>query len=134
MVVTHGGLVLLLLLESLALTEALVRTRVLRTDVPALKQHAISMAEGELPQVSALQRGLAATAAGPWIAHNAPLPAMTRRLISSRARLVLAFVLDYLDDQKLDAELHASGGYVRDLLLGRISNDLDLSLCLIRCP
>ena len=61
---------------------------------------------------------------------------MSRRLISDRARLIFAFIIEYLKDAEvgLDADVYASGGYVRDLLLGRISNDLDLSICLARCP
>ena len=42
-------------------------------------------------------------------------------------------VLDFLHDQGLPVDVLASGGYVRDLLLGRISGDLDISLCLVRC-
>ena len=80
------------------------------------------------------QRGLLAAAVTPFIAHETPLPALSRRLISDRARLIFAFVIDYLADAGIDADVHASGGYVRDLLLGRISHDLDLSLDLSRCP
>ena len=87
----------------------------------------------EMAQPSALQRGLVAAITLPWVAHREPLPPLTRRLISPRARIILAFVLDYLSDQALDVDVHASGGYVRDLLLGRLSDDLDLSLCLVRC-
>ena len=90
-----------------------------------------------LSQLSPSQRGLLVAASTPFIAHEASLPRlMSRRLISDRARLIFAFVLEYVGDAEvgLDADVYASGGYVRDLLLGRISNDLDISLCLARCP
>jgi hypothetical protein len=81
-----------------------------------------------------LQRRVLATVANPFVAHEAPLPFLTQRLISDRARLILAFVLEYLEDAGLDVQVYASGGYVRDLLLGSTSEDLDLSLCLARAP
>ena len=87
-----------------------------------------------LPQPSGFQRTLLSVASTPFITHQQPLPLLTRRLISDRARLILAFCLEYLADEGLDVDMYASGGYVRDLLLGRISDDLDLSLCLVRCP
>ena len=90
-----------------------------------------------LSQLSPSQRGLLVAASTPFIAHEASLPRlMSRRLISDRARLMFAFLLEYVGDAEvgLDADVYASGGYVRDLLLGRISNDLDISLCLARCP
>ena len=68
------------------------------------------------------------------LAHGALLPRLTRQLISHRDRLILAFVLEYLVESGLDdVAVHISGGYVRDLLLGRESDDLDLSLCLRSC-
>ena len=89
-----------------------------------------------LSQPSPSQRGLLVAASTPFITHEASLPMLSRRLISDRARLIFAFMLEYVGDAEvgLDADVYASGGYVRDLLLGRISNDLDLSLCLARCP
>eukprot|EP00966_Prymnesium_polylepis_P172522 3990090-Prymnesium_polylepis.1 len=86
------------------------------------------------PQPSPLQRSLVAVASSPWVSHQASLPLLTRQLISSRAQSIFSFVLAYLEDAALDVDVHASGGYVRDLLLGRLSDDLDLALCLIRCP
>ena len=86
------------------------------------------------PQPSPLQRSLVAVASSPWVSHQAALPLLTRQLISSRAQSIFAFVLAYLEEAGLDVDVHASGGYVRDLLLGRLSDDLDLTLCLIRCP
>lgn len=82
---------------------------------------------------SLVQRGLLSVVATPFIAHETPLPLLSRRLISDRARLILAFVIEFLSDAGIDADVHASGGYVRDLLLGKVSDDLDLSLCLMRC-
>ena len=84
-------------------------------------------------QLSVVQRGLLAAASTPFAAHEAELPPPTRRLVSAKARMVFGFVLEYLADAELDADVFASGGYVRDLLLGRVSDDLDLSLCLVRC-
>ena len=39
-------------------------------------------------------------------------------------------VLAFLKEQRLPAQLLVNGGYVRDLLLGKTPDDLDLSLCL----
>ena len=93
-----------------------------------------STASPRLSQPPALQRALLAVASTPFLSHEAPLPLLTRRLISDRARIIVAFVLEYIADAGLDVDTFASGGYVRDLLLGRISDDLDLCLCLTRCP
>ena len=83
------------------------------------------------------QRILLATTAQPFLAHNEPLPPPARKLISPRARLILQFVAEYLAHLHIlhgwPIQLYASGGYVRDLLLGRISPDLDLSLGLSSC-
>jgi hypothetical protein len=70
--------------------------------------------------------------------HNALLPRLTCDLISPDDRLILSFVLEYLQAQEAaevlrNVSLHVSGGYVRDLLLGWPSGDLDLALCLRDC-
>jgi hypothetical protein len=85
------------------------------------------------------QRVLLASTALPFLSHEAELPPIfARQLISDRARILLNFHLEYLSYCKKkygwDMDLYASGGYVRDLLLGRISPDLDLSLGLSKCP
>jgi hypothetical protein len=49
-------------------------------------------------------------------------------------KLVLNFVLSYLEAEALPAQLLVNGGYVRDLLLGKTPDDLDLSLDLHTCP
>ena len=96
---------------------------------PTVRMAAVS--ESGLPQK--LQRGMLAVASTPFLEHEASLPLLSRRLISERARLIFLFVIEYLAESGIDAEVHASGGYVRDLLLGKISDDLDLSLRLARC-
>jgi hypothetical protein len=84
------------------------------------------------------RRAVLATAAAPFLEHEAELPGPAKQLVSPRARIVLNFVVEYLDfvrsSKRWDVDLYASGGYVRDLLLGRVSSDLDLSLGLTRCP
>ena len=62
------------------------------------------------------------------------LPPPTARLISGRCRVVLSFVLAYLANTPglEDVSVMISGGYVRDILLGRNSDDLDLTLDLRR--
>ena len=63
------------------------------------------------------------------------LPQNDAALIGSRDRLILAFVLAYLESVGLaGVQVMISGGYVRDLLLGRASDDLDLTLCLRDAP
>lgn len=86
----------------------------------------------------AFRRVLLAATATPFLTHGAELPLPTRRLVSDRARTIFSFCASYLADRNetrgWDVDIYASGGYVRDLLLGRVSSDLDLSLCLARCP
>ena len=67
--------------------------------------------------------------------HMGFLPPMTARLISGRFRQVLSFVLAYLESRPRlsGARVMISGGYVRDILLGRTSDDLDLTLDLRAC-
>ncbi|CAK9087884.1 unnamed protein product [Durusdinium trenchii] len=48
---------------------------------------------------------------------------------------ILHFFLCFLEDQRLpDVPVFINGGYVRDLLLGKEPDDLDLTLCLRGCP
>ena len=72
--------------------------------------------------------------AEPPIAHNVVLPAPLVSRVPVREKLVLSFVLAFLEEQSLPAQLLVNGGYVRDLLLGKLPDDLDLSLCLRDCP
>ena len=72
------------------------------------------------------------------LAHNSYLPRLTASLVAPSDRLILSFVLEYLAEQERlgnlrNVSMHISGGYVRDLLLGRASDDLDLALCLRSC-
>ena len=68
------------------------------------------------------------------LAHGSLLPPLARRRISHRDSLILAFVLEYLEESAhSNVSVHVSGGYVRDLLLGRESHDLDLAFCLREC-
>ena len=62
--------------------------------------------------------------------HGCLLNEADAALCSARDRLVLSFVMAYLDSVHLLVQVMISGGYVRDLLLGRESDDLDLTLCL----
>lgn len=87
---------------------------------------------------NSLQRALLAATATPFLSHEAELPLITQQLISDRAKTIFGFMVSYLEHVNQtngwDVDLYASGGYVRDLLLGRVSTDLDLSLGLLRCP
>ena len=67
--------------------------------------------------------------------HEGLLPPESARLISGRFRQVLSFVLSYLESRKelSGVKVMISGGYVRDILLGRMSDDLDLTLDLRSC-
>jgi hypothetical protein len=70
------------------------------------------------------------------VSHGALLPASMARLIGIRNRKILSFVLSYLEqaDAALDGvSVYSSGGFVRDLLVGRPSDDLDLALDLRGC-
>ena len=66
--------------------------------------------------------------------HGAFLPPSTARLVSGRSRQALSFILSYLESRELEhVKVMISGGFVRDLLLGRMSDDLDLTLDLRSC-
>ena len=69
------------------------------------------------------------------LVHRSVLPrALTSGLISPSEQIAIAFVLSFLEEEHLGAPLLISGGYVRDLLLGVPPADLDLSICLAKCP
>ena len=68
------------------------------------------------------------------LSHNTLLPRSVIDRVPQREKLILAFVLAFLEAQRLPAQLLVNGGYVRDLLLGKQPDDLDLSLCLRECP
>jgi hypothetical protein len=59
-------------------------------------------------------------------------PTLVSRVPRSE-KIVLNFVLSYLEAERLPALLLVNGGYVRDLLLGKAPDDLDLSLALGAC-
>ena len=67
------------------------------------------------------------------IVHGSLLPAPIVARVPASEKLVLNFVLSYLEANELPAQLLVNGGYVRDLLLGKTPDDLDLSLCLREC-
>ena len=67
------------------------------------------------------------------VAHGSVLPRELVDSVPHREKLVLAFVLAFLEAERLPAQLLVNGGYVRDLLLGKQPDDLDLSLCLREC-
>jgi hypothetical protein len=68
------------------------------------------------------------------IGHESPLPVTLVACVPPTEKLVLNFVLSYLEAEHLPVQLLVNGGYVRDLLLGKTPDDLDLSLCLRKCP
>lgn len=68
------------------------------------------------------------------LAHNALLPPGLVRQVPMNEKLVLSFILAYFQQSNLPAQLLVNGGYVRDLLLGKRPDDLDISLCLRDCP
>ena len=78
-----------------------------------------------------LSRRAAERAVG--ISHGSTLPAELVESVPQSEKLVLNFVLAYLEDRALPAQLLVNGGYVRDLLLGKPPDDLDLSPCLRDC-
>ncbi len=54
--------------------------------------------------------------------------------IPRHEKLALLFILDYLQWKKLPIEgVFINGGFVRDLLLRKCPDDLDISLCLNVC-
>ena len=67
------------------------------------------------------------------IAHGALLSRDEVAGIAPKDRYAISFLLAFLHDRALPAQLYLTGGYVRDLLLGRVPNDLDVSLCLRDC-
>ena len=80
---------------------------------------------------------VAAAATGRWScpgSHTARCyrPAVTEPRLPDREKIVLAFVLAFLEARSIPAQLLVNGGYVRDLL-GKTPDDLDLSLCLRDC-
>ena len=76
----------------------------------------------------------AATSAVAGVAHGKALPTSVIACVPLCEKLVLNFVLSYIEDEGLPAQLLVNGGYVRDLLLGKTPDDLDLTLCLRECP
>lgn len=70
---------------------------------------------------------------GHAVSHAALLPADLVARVPHREKVVLSFVLAFLEANALPAQLLVNGGYVRDLLLGKEPDDLDLSLCLREC-
>ena len=54
--------------------------------------------------------------------------------VPTNEKVVLSFLLEFLESAALPAQLLVNGGYVRDLLLGKQPDDLDVSLCLRDCP
>ena len=68
------------------------------------------------------------------LVHGSEIPAALVDKVPQREKLILSFVLAFIKEQRLPAQLLVNGGYVRDLLLGKAPDDLDLSLCLRDCP
>lgn len=75
----------------------------------------------------------AATEARPQ--HGQLLPLQFTSRVPPGDAQVLSFVLAFLEKEGLrDVPVYINGGYVRDLLLGKLPDDLDLTLCLQGCP
>ena len=67
------------------------------------------------------------------IAHNQLLPRPLQQHIPEAECIILSFLLSFLNHRRVPAPLLIVGGYVRDLLLGKTPDDLDLALCLAEC-
>jgi tRNA nucleotidyltransferase/poly(A) polymerase len=67
------------------------------------------------------------------ISHNTVLPPTLQQNIPNAECTILSFILRYLERQQVAAPLLIVGGYVRDLLLGKVPDDLDLAICLAEC-
>lgn len=68
------------------------------------------------------------------VGHGEKLPEEYVKKIPKTDAEILNFFLCFLADQGLpDVAVYVNGGYVRDLLLGKEPDDLDLSLCLRDC-
>eukprot|EP00933_Yihiella_yeosuensis_P059652 TRINITY_DN6120_c1_g1_i1.p1 TRINITY_DN6120_c1_g1~~TRINITY_DN6120_c1_g1_i1.p1 ORF type:complete len:712 (-),score=164.13 TRINITY_DN6120_c1_g1_i1:724-2646(-) len=77
----------------------------------------------------------AAAQAAISVAHGDTLPGKYTDRIPRGDAQILQFLLHFLADQGLpNVPVYVNGGYVRDLLLGKEPDDLDLSLCLRECP
>mmetsp|Transcript_65808 Transcript_65808/g.183319 ORF Transcript_65808/g.183319 Transcript_65808/m.183319 type:complete len:716 (+) Transcript_65808:54-2201(+) len=69
------------------------------------------------------------------VAHTEPLPDKYASMIPASDERILRFFLRFLESEGLThVSVFINGGYVRDLLLGRTPDDLDLSFCLCDCP
>ncbi|GBG24081.1 CCA tRNA nucleotidyltransferase, mitochondrial [Hondaea fermentalgiana] len=67
-------------------------------------------------------------------AHEKAIPADLVVKIPTREQLVLRFFLEYIAWSKIPVDgVFINGGYVRDLLLDKEPDDLDLSICLVDC-
>eukprot|EP00931_Biecheleriopsis_adriatica_P049273 TRINITY_DN28500_c0_g1_i1.p1 TRINITY_DN28500_c0_g1~~TRINITY_DN28500_c0_g1_i1.p1 ORF type:complete len:686 (-),score=153.59 TRINITY_DN28500_c0_g1_i1:192-2249(-) len=68
------------------------------------------------------------------VGHRQMMPEEFVQKIPKTDAEILNFFLCFLADQGLpDVPLYVNGGYVRDLLLGKEPDDLDLSICLRDC-
>jgi len=69
------------------------------------------------------------------VAHGKPLPGDYAEKVPASDAQILRFFLAHLMNEGLGhVPLFINGGYVRDLLLGKMPDDLDLSLGLWECP
>jgi tRNA nucleotidyltransferase/poly(A) polymerase len=68
------------------------------------------------------------------ICHDSVIPPEISSKIPRHEKLALLFVLDYIQWKKVPIEgVFINGGFVRDLLLRKCPDDLDISLCLNGC-
>mmetsp|Transcript_18615 Transcript_18615/g.30370 ORF Transcript_18615/g.30370 Transcript_18615/m.30370 type:complete len:683 (+) Transcript_18615:188-2236(+) len=68
------------------------------------------------------------------LGHERQIPSRYIDNIPKSEVKIIRFVLDYLKWARLPVDgLLINGGYVRDLLIGTVPDDLDISLCLVDC-
>merc|ERR1740121_2560387 len=66
--------------------------------------------------------------------HGERLPDQLAQRIPASDTRILRFLLHFLEGEGLaGVAIYINGGYIRDMLLGKVPDDLDLSLCLRGC-
>jgi len=68
------------------------------------------------------------------VEHGKPLPRSMWSNIPQKEMFILKFLLKYIEARKLPIDgILINGGYVRDMILGTVPDDLDITLCLVEC-